>query len=85
MFRKGMASIALRSDPSVRRSHISPDELVAYPAGDDIRVVSDIFAYTAKKYGDKVACSYRDIINVVEEVKNAPKGDGSGDETKAWK
>jgi long-chain acyl-CoA synthetase len=37
----------------------------------------------ADKYGDKVACSYRDIVDVVEETKTI-KVDGK-DETKTWK
>ena len=39
----------------------------------------------AQKYGDKVACSYRDVVDIVEEKKAVQKADGSGEEQKLWK
>nr|XP_019014904.1 uncharacterized protein I206_00991 [Kwoniella pini CBS 10737]OCF53685.1 hypothetical protein I206_00991 [Kwoniella pini CBS 10737] len=86
MFRKAKtASIPLESDPSIRRSYLSPNELVTRPAGDEVTVVGDFFAYCARKYGDQIACYYRDIVDVVEETKVVPKSDGTGDEKKIWK
>ncbi|KAK8865868.1 hypothetical protein IAR55_001016 [Kwoniella newhampshirensis] len=85
MFRSKQASIPLASDPSIRRSHLSPDVLVTRPAGDEVTVVGDIFSYCAKKHGDQVASYHRDVVDVVEERKNVAKSDGSGEEEKIWK
>ncbi|KAK6905634.1 hypothetical protein I203_106464 [Kwoniella mangroviensis CBS 8507] len=79
------ASIPLPADPSIRRSHLSPNELVTRPAGDEVTVVGDFFSYSAERYGDKVACYYRDVVDVVEETKIVPKSDGPRDEKKSWK
>ena len=42
---RGQATVALTSDPTVRRSHISPDELINRPDGDLVVTVVDIFTY----------------------------------------
>ena len=39
----------------------------------------------AKKFGDRKACSYRDIVDVVEEKKMVPNPDGKGEVEKVWK
>jgi hypothetical protein len=39
------ASVPLASDPSIRRSYLSPDKLVTRPAGDQVTVVGDLFSY----------------------------------------
>lgn len=96
---KGQATVALASDSTIRRSHVSPDKLINRPDGDLVTTVGDIFTYAvrlitptvpvakltvqADKYGDKVACSYRDIVDVVEETKTI-KVDGK-DQEKTWK
>ncbi|OCF41417.1 hypothetical protein I317_04808 [Kwoniella heveanensis CBS 569] len=79
------ATVQLASDPSIRRSHLSPETLVTRPTGDEVTVVGDIFSYCAKKYGDEKACYYRDVVDIVEEEKVVPKSDGSGQEIKKWK
>ncbi|WVW82219.1 hypothetical protein I302_104225 [Kwoniella bestiolae CBS 10118] len=84
-WRNKSASVPLKADPSVRRSHLSPNELVTRPAGDEVTVVGDFFPYCAKKYGDQIACYYRDVVDVVEETKMVPRSDGSGEEKKIWK
>jgi hypothetical protein len=45
MMPKGQASVALASDPSIRRSHVSPDQLINRPDGDLVKTVGDIFTY----------------------------------------
>jgi hypothetical protein len=45
MMPKGQASVALASDPTIRRSHISPDKLINRPDGDLVSTVGDIFTY----------------------------------------
>ncbi|WWD17947.1 hypothetical protein CI109_102392 [Kwoniella shandongensis] len=85
MFRSKKASVQLDSDPSIRRSYLSPDKLVTRPAGDEVMIVGDFFSYCAKKYGDRTACYYRDIVDVVDEKKAVKKADGSGEEEKVWK
>ncbi|ORX33945.1 hypothetical protein BD324DRAFT_637764 [Kockovaella imperatae] len=84
MFSKRPATIPVKSDPSIRRNAFSPDLLVSLPAGESVKTVGDIFAYTAQKYGDKVACSYRDVVDIVQEPKMVRKPDGS-EEEKMWK
>ncbi|WVR05824.1 hypothetical protein IAU60_002849 [Kwoniella sp. DSM 27419] len=79
------ASVVTESDPAVRRSHLSPDKLVTRPAGDEVTVVGDFFSYCARKYRDRTACYYRDVVDIVEEEKVVPKSDGSGEEQKVWK
>ncbi|WWC86170.1 uncharacterized protein L201_001043 [Kwoniella dendrophila CBS 6074] len=79
------ASIPLESDPSIRRSYLSPNELVTRPAGDYITVVGDFFSYSAKNYGNDIAAYYRDVIDIVEETKMVPKSDGPGEDKKVWK
>ena len=32
-----------------------------------------------------MACSYREVVDVVEEPKMVPKADGKGEEEKVWK
>ncbi|CAD6570100.1 MAG: long-chain fatty acid-CoA ligase [Tremellales sp. Tagirdzhanova-0007] len=85
MFSQKLACVPLKTDPSIRRSHLSPDKLLSRPAGDNVKIVGDIFSYTAKKYGDRTACFYRDIVDVVEETKMVPKSSGEGQEEKVWK
>ena len=97
----------LSTDPSIRRSSISPNELISRPDGDELKIVGDIFSYIvsadvkfreavadsggvlsaiqAKKYGNRTACSYRNIVDIVEEKKMVPASDGSGEEEKVWK
>ena len=48
MFRQKLACVPLKSDPSIRRSHLSPDELLSRPAGDNVKIVGDIFSYTVR-------------------------------------
>jgi hypothetical protein len=45
MMPKGQASVALASDPTIRRSHVSPDKLINRPDGDLVTTVGDIFTY----------------------------------------
>nr|XP_018267113.1 uncharacterized protein I303_01096 [Kwoniella dejecticola CBS 10117]OBR89271.1 hypothetical protein I303_01096 [Kwoniella dejecticola CBS 10117] len=86
MFRKAKsASVTLPSDPSIRRSYLSPDVLVTRPAGDEVTVVGDFFSYCARKYGDQIACYYRDVVDIVEEIKMVGTSDGTGQEKKVWK
>ena len=42
---KRMATVRMDDDPSIRRSFISPDQLLTRPDGDLITTVSDIFPY----------------------------------------
>lgn len=46
MFKRKLACVPLKSDPTIRRSHLSPDELITRPAGDEVKIVGDIFSYT---------------------------------------
>lgn len=48
MFPKRVASVPLVSDTSIRRSHISPDELLTRPDGDLVKTVGDIFPYAVR-------------------------------------
>ncbi|RSH92243.1 long-chain fatty acid-CoA ligase [Saitozyma podzolica] len=84
MWKRQLANVPLPSDPTIRRSFLSPDELLTRPAGDEVLVVGDIFPYCARRYGDKVACSYRDVVDVVEERKVVKDSDGM-EEEKVWK
>lgn len=45
MMPKRMATVVLATDPSVRRSHISPDKLITRPDGELITTVGDIIPY----------------------------------------
>lgn len=45
MFKAKLANVPTKADPLVRRSHISPDELLSRPAGDDVKTIGDIFSY----------------------------------------
>lgn len=42
------ATVPTRLDPSIRRSHLSPEEFVTRPAGDEVVVMGDVFAYTVR-------------------------------------
>lgn len=43
---KKTATVPLSSDPSIRRSHLSPDELLSRPAGmEGVTTVGDILEY----------------------------------------
>lgn len=42
---KRMATLRMDDDPLIRRSFISPDQLLTRPDGDLITTVSDIFPY----------------------------------------
>lgn len=46
LFGKKTATVRSKSDPTVYRSYLSPDELVTLPAGDEVQTMGDIFAYT---------------------------------------
>jgi hypothetical protein len=48
MFGKKSASAPLASDPTVRRSHLSPDQLLERPFGDEVKTVGDIFAFSVR-------------------------------------
>ncbi|RXK40953.1 hypothetical protein M231_01801 [Tremella mesenterica] len=78
-----LACVPLPSDPSIRRCHLSVDKLLTRPAGEEVVIVGDIYSYASKKYGDKIACYYRDVIGVVEEIKKVDR-DGKEKE-KVWK
>ena len=45
MMPKGQATVALASDSTIRRSHVSPDKLINRPDGDLVTTVGDIFTY----------------------------------------
>jgi hypothetical protein len=45
MWKRQLANVPLPSDPTIRRSFLSPDELLTRPAGDEVLVVGDIFPY----------------------------------------
>ncbi|KAL7416762.1 long-chain-fatty-acid-CoA-ligase [Mrakia frigida] len=74
------------SNPHVRRSHLSK-ELLDRPKGLGIDTVYDVFPVLAKKYGDRKAAGYRDVIATVEEEKDVKKiVDGKEvTEKKKWK
>ena len=46
LFGKKKATVQLKSDPTVRRSHISPDGLVSVPDDEGVKTMADIFSYT---------------------------------------
>lgn len=45
MWKRQLANVPLPSDPTIRRSFLSPDELLTRPAGDEVLIVGDIFPY----------------------------------------
>ena len=50
LFGTKSATVQLKDDPSVRRSHISPDELVTGPPGGQVKTMADIFSYTVRHH-----------------------------------
>jgi hypothetical protein len=57
MFRHKLANVPLPSDPTVRRSHLSPNELVTRPAGNEVVIVGDIFEYAVSADWHGRGCS----------------------------
>ncbi|CED83926.1 Acyl-CoA synthetase [Phaffia rhodozyma] len=62
-----------QEDPTIRRSHLSKDLVQGPELFPEIKTVYDIFPALAKRYGDKKAAAYRDVVTIVEEEKEVTK------------
>lgn len=55
---KRTATVPLATDTSIRRSHISPDQLLTRPDGELVTTVGDIFPYAVSCVSG-VSCARR--------------------------
>jgi long-chain acyl-CoA synthetase len=60
------------SDEGIRRSIISPHELISTP-DKDVKTLYDVLQYSAKTYGPKNAMGTRKIEKIIEEEKEVTK------------
>src|SRR4051812_43360115 len=77
----------VKGETQVRRSALSPNELVSIPA-EGVNTLYDILQYNVKKIGTKKACmAYRNIESIVEEEKEVSKIVNGEEikEKKTWK
>jgi long-chain acyl-CoA synthetase len=75
---------ALPGEGCIRRSILSPGELVTSPA-PGVNTIYDILQHSVKTYGEAKPCiGYRKVLAVIEEEKEVHKPDGSI-EKKMWK
>lgn len=72
MIRQKYATVPLKSDPSIRRSQISPDELVSRPDGDKLTIVGDIFSYVVRLLSPPVISDDAEHPVLGEEVWRSP-------------
>lgn len=81
------ASYPSKEDPSIRRSYLSPQQLIDTPSNGHLSTVADVLPFVAQKYGDKVGVYTRSVKRVVEEKKKVPKkgGEDGEMEEKVWK
>jgi len=50
LFTTKTATVVSPDDPTVRRSHLSPQEFTTLPAGEEVKVMGDIFEYTVSHW-----------------------------------
>jgi long-chain acyl-CoA synthetase len=79
-------SQSVQGEGTIRRCAISADALVTQPI-EGIDTVFDIVSYAANRHGTRNALGWRDILEIVEEVKEVKKVvDGKEiTEKKIWK
>jgi long-chain acyl-CoA synthetase len=83
----GVGSVEVDSNgEKARRLAITADKLVTKPS-DGIETITDIIDYSARIYGTKNACGWRDIVDIHEEEKEVKKMVGGKEvtEKKVWK
>ncbi|CAG8622623.1 5011_t:CDS:2, partial [Ambispora leptoticha] len=77
----------VKGEGRVRRSILSPNELISVPA-PEVKTLYDMLQYSAKTFGKKKkAMGYRSILNIVEEEKEVTKTVNGVEkkEIKKWK
>ena len=70
-------------DEGIRRSIISPNELLSSPV-EGVKTLYDVLQYSARTYGARNAMGVRKIENIIEEEKEVTKV-VNGEETKEIK
>ncbi|RHZ69760.1 hypothetical protein Glove_279g36 [Diversispora epigaea] len=77
----------VKGETQIRRSALSPNDLVSTPA-PGVNTLYDVLQYNVKKIGTKQACmAYRNIESIVEEEKEVTKVVNNQEikEKKTWK
>ena len=86
---KGSIEVGPEAQPGesrIRRLAACADALVTVPT-EGVNTVYDVFNRSTRLYGSRNAFGYRDIVNMVEEVKEVTKVVGGKEviEKKKWK
>lgn len=78
--------IAPMGESHIRRSTLATDEIVSKPA-PDIHTLYDVLQNSVRKYGDKSALGFRNVVDIIEEEKEVVKivNGKEHKETKKWK
>ncbi|GAA6014725.1 hypothetical protein JCM8202_001640 [Rhodotorula sphaerocarpa] len=75
-----------KGEGRIRRSFVSPDELITSPAPGKVTVLAHILDHAREEFADVDGLGWRDIIDVVKEDKEVTKTVGGKEvtETKQW-
>jgi long-chain acyl-CoA synthetase len=71
----GSVEVGPKANPGegrARRCYISPDKLSDTP-GDGVTVIYDILQRSARLYPNKDALGWRDVVRMIDEVKEVEK------------
>ncbi|POY76845.1 hypothetical protein BMF94_0097 [Rhodotorula taiwanensis] len=77
---------AKEGEGRIRRSFVSPDQLITSPAPGKVTVLAHILDHAKQEFADVQGLGWRDIIDIVKEDKQITKTVGGKEvtETKQW-
>jgi long-chain acyl-CoA synthetase len=78
--------VAPQGESHIRRSTLATDEIVSRPAAD-VNTLYDVLQSSVKRFGDKEALGFRNIVDIIEEEKEVVKVVNGQEqrELKKWK
>ncbi|GAB5587267.1 long-chain fatty acid-CoA ligase [Umbelopsis nana] len=78
--------VAPQGESHIRRSTLATDEIISKPAAD-VHTLYDVLQNSVKKFGDKEALGFRNVVDIIEEEKEVVKivNGEERKEMKKWK
>lgn len=64
--------VAPQGESHIRRSTLATDEIISKPAAN-VHTLYDVLQNSVKKFGDKEALGFRNVVDIIEEEKEVVK------------